>query len=162
MKFAVLFAIPMFVACSGSAPRAEPADGPLPELFTYAYEYSGSLEGTSVAGRVSFEQGADDRVRYTVEVDGAGNPCRGYLRSVTEPNIRLGCKGLVLELVRLGEVANPLLASLQTTRRVDRQECGRWAVDPRTKQRVCVHWETVSVNVPVTYRGQLNVRALDF
>jgi hypothetical protein len=133
--------------------------GPVPEIFSYAYEYSGQLGGTSVAGRLSFDLDDNGDLRYTIFTENGGPaPCRDYLRTPTQSRIRLSCHGLVLEFTRAGQVPSQSNATLHTTRPVERRECAQWETDRRTRQRVCALWQTVSTDQPVTHHGTIEIR----
>ena len=159
-KVAAAFSALLLAGCASSGQveerdRSEP--GGVPEIFDYEYEYSGQLEGTTVSGRVSFEQVGDGDIRYTMMREGAPAPCRDYVRSPTAPRVRVSCHGLTVDFTRTGEWTSRPYATLRTTRLGQQRECTEWRVDERTRRRVCANWELVSVEQPVTLRGTIDM-----
>lgn len=157
MKLACVVASAVVLAgCASGGGSDDPQ--PIPALFDYAYEFSGQIEGTSVAGRIGFEQDANGDVRYTIHTDRASTPCRDYVRNPTSSRIRLSCQGLVLQFTDGGEVARQSYATLHSTRLVSREECAEWRVDPKTRKRTCAAWRTVRVEQPVRLSGTIDIR----
>lgn len=142
----------------GQADRAE--SGEILDIFNYEYEYSGQLEGTSVSGRLSFEQDGNGDVRYTIFSEKASKPCRGFVDSPTQSRVRLMCGGLMLEFARGGVARSQPYATLHTTRPVERRECARWDVDERTGRRTCASWRMVRTEQPVTLHGTIDMERM--
>lgn len=161
MKIAGLAAAALVSASCASMGNTADPDQPIPAVFDHVYEFSGQLDGTRVSGRMSFEPDASGDLRYTIHSDRAPGPCRGFVRNPTAPRVRLSCHGLMFQFLDGGEVATQSYATLRTTRRVSREECVEWKVDPRTRRRSCASWHTGSVEQPVTHSGAIDIRRVN-
>jgi hypothetical protein len=161
MKTAAAAFSALFLAGCASSGQMEQADRAesreIPDIFNYEYEYSGQLEGTSVSGRLSFEQDANGDVRYTIHSENASAPCQGFVNSPASSRVRLMCQGLMVEFARGGEARPQPYATFRTTRPVQRRECAQWKVDERTGRRTCSGWQMVVVEQPVTLHGTIDM-----